>query len=157
MFRRRQVLDADESARLHSRLESLGVLDLGRVAIGVDEQIIGAMVDGLERRAWFDMDQPTGRHVVSLRRFTEVHRQRAREDDECLLLEFVSMPAPDRAWVESPHVRPRVPNPGKVTQFGNVPRRLTRFVRPGDPVNTLELKDAEAHAPRLYGPRTDVG
>jgi hypothetical protein len=47
------------------------VLVFGRGAVGVDQQVHVAVVRSLERYARIDVDEPTCRHVVALRRLAE--------------------------------------------------------------------------------------
>ena len=59
------------------------------------------------------------------------------------------MAAPDGAWLVPPNVRPSVEEAGKVTQFGNMPRRLARPVRARDPLKSVWVDDAKTHWPTL--------
>ena len=47
--------------------------------------------------------------------------------------------------LETPDVRPRMPYPRKLARLGDVPRRLTGFVRSGDPVKTVGVNDMKDH------------
>ena len=121
------------------------MLVLRRIAVGIDDQVIVAVVHRLQGCPRIDVDQAARSDVVSLRRLAEVHRERPREDDERLLLELVSMTASCRAGLEPPNVHARVLNTRDVTELGNVPRRLTGLVRPGYPVERVLLNDVKAH------------
>ena len=121
------------------------MLVLRRIAVGVDDQVIVAVVHRLQGCPRIDVDQAAMSHVVSLRRVTQVHRERPGEDDERLLLELVSMTASCRAGLEPPNVHARVLHARDVTELGNVPRRLTGLVRPGYPVERVLLNDVKAH------------
>ena len=60
-------------AWLHRGVEELGAV-VGRGAVDVDDEIFVAVVRSLKRCARLDVDEPTGGHVVTLRRVAEVHR-----------------------------------------------------------------------------------
>jgi hypothetical protein len=76
----------------------------------------------------------------------DVHRQRAGQDNECLLLGAVLMATSLRTWFVAPDVRTCVREPRSIAQFCHVPRRFARLVWPGDPVERRWLNDAEAHS-----------
>jgi len=57
-----------------------------RSAVGVDDEVVVALIDGLQWRASGDVEDPAGGDDVALRRLAEVHREASCEDDEGLLL-----------------------------------------------------------------------
>jgi hypothetical protein len=57
-----------------------------RCAVGVDHKVLVALVDGLQRRACSDVEDPANADDAALRRLAEVHREASREDDEGLIL-----------------------------------------------------------------------
>jgi hypothetical protein len=122
------------------------VLALGRVAVGVDEQIVVAVVHALERRTRVDANQPASGHVLTLRRLAKVHRQRPREDDEGLFLERMLVAASLRARLVAPDVRARVGEAGQLAQLGDVAWRFTGLVRTRRPLELVGTDDAERHA-----------
>ena len=135
----RPVADAGEAAALervgdpghrslHDGVEKLGVLALGWSAVGVDDEILVAVIRRLEWGTRLDVDEPARRHVLALRRLTQVHRQRACQDDERLLLERVPMAATPRARLVPPDVGAGVGEAGALAQLGDVPWRLSRLV-----------------------------
>ena len=63
---------APRSAPLKDGGQELRVLALRRVSVRVDDQILVAVVRGLERHTGVDADEPTGRHVDPLRRLADV-------------------------------------------------------------------------------------
>jgi hypothetical protein len=119
---------------------------LRRIAVGVDDEILVSVVCCLERCAWLDVDQATGRYLVPFGWVADVHRQRAGQDNECLLLGAVLMATSLRTWFVAPDVRTCVREPRSIAQFCHVPRRFPRLVWPGDPVERRWLNDAEAHS-----------
>lgn len=130
------------------------MLVLRRIAVGIDDQVIVAVVHCLKRSPRIDVDQAARGHVVTLRRLAQVHRERPGEDDERLLLEFVSVTASCRARLEPPHIHARVLNTREITELGNVPRRFTGLVRPGHPLERVSLNDVEAHDISVMRSRT---
>ena len=115
-------------------VKKLGVLVLGRSTVDIHDEILVAVVDGLEGGAWFDVDQATGWYVVPLRLVTEVHGQGPGEDHERLLLERMAVTASSRTGLVSPHVAAAVRKAGQVGELGDVPCRLTWFMRACDPL-----------------------
>jgi len=86
------------------------------------------MVHRLERCARLDVDDAARGDVLALRWVVEVHRQRARQDDERLLLNLVLVAAPLGAGLVAPDVRAGVGEAGWLAQLGDMARRLLRFV-----------------------------
>ena len=105
-----------------------------RVAVRVNDQVVVAVVRGLERHTGVDADEPTGGHVNPLWRLAHVQRERAGEDDKRLLLGLVPVPPPPGAGLVTPDVRARVREAGDLTQLCDVARRLTRLVWTRDPL-----------------------
>src|SRR5689334_13763093 len=134
---------------LYGRLEQLGVLVLGRVAGCPDDQIVFTVVDGLERRARVDAEHPTGRHLHAHWRLVEVHRKRACEDDERLLLDRVPVTTAFRAGLVAPYVAPHVGKTHALAQLCDVTRRLAGLVRAGDPAEIAWPCNAVAHTATL--------
>ena len=97
------------------------MLVLGRRAVGIDEEILAAMVCALQRCAWLDVNQSPNGNVMTLRRFTDVHRQRAREDDERLLLNRVPV-TPRCTRRITPDICARMSKASNVAEFGHVAR-----------------------------------
>jgi len=58
------------------------VLVLGRVSVGVEDELVGAVVRGLQRSAGVDVNQRSCVNVLTFRRVADVHRERSCEDDE---------------------------------------------------------------------------
>ena len=74
------------------------MLALRRIPVGVKKEIAISVVCRLEWSAWLDVDQAAASgYVLTLGWIADVHRQRAGQDDECLLLGVVSMATPPRA------------------------------------------------------------
>ena len=117
-----------------------------RGAVGVHHKLLGALVDGLQRRARRDVDDPAGGNYMALGRLTEVHCEAPREDDEGLLLLGVHVAAASCAGLVTPHVSPSVLEVHRSLQLGNVPRWLARLVRTGCPLKLLRQHDGERHA-----------
>lgn len=117
-----------------------------RCAVGVDHQVLVALVDGLQRRASRDVKDPAGRDDLALGRLAEVHRQPPREDDEGLLLPAVDVAAAPCAGLVAPHISPSVLEVHRSLQLGNVPRGLLRLVRAGLPLKLLGQHDGKRHA-----------
>jgi hypothetical protein len=115
------------------------------------------MVCALQRCAWLDVNQSPDGNVMTLRRFTDVHRQRAREDDERLLLKRVPVAAPRCARRITPDVRARMSNASHVAEFGHVARGLRGLVRARSPREFVWNNYAESHTHTLIairlGPR----
>jgi hypothetical protein len=145
------------STRLERGGEDLRVLVLRRRTVSVDEEILAAMVCALQRCAWLDVNQSPDGNVMTLRRFTDVHRQRAREDDERLLLKRVSVAAPRCARRITPDVCARMSKASHVAEFGHVARGLRRLVRARSPREFIWNNYAESHTHTLIairlGPR----
>ena len=70
------------------------MLALRRITVGVNDQIVVSVVCRLERCAWLDVDHATGGDVLPFRWIADVHRERAGQDDERLLLGTVLMATP---------------------------------------------------------------
>ena len=92
---------------------------------------------------------PPAGHVLTLGRVAEVHRQRAREHDERLLLELVPVAAPLRARLVAPDVRAGVGEAGRLAQLGDVAGRLTGLVGARDPLELVGIDRPEGHSWRL--------
>jgi hypothetical protein len=125
------------------------VLVLGRVSVGVEDELVGAVVRGLQRSAGVDVNQRSSVNVLTFRRVTDVHRERSCEDDEGLLLSSVSVTAALGSRLVAPDIPARVSESGNVAQLGDVACRLARLVRPSDPLELVWPDDAEPHSPTL--------
>lgn len=117
----------------------------------VDDQVGVAVVHRLERRAGFNVDDPSRSLLHALRRFAEVHRQRPLEDDERLILRRMAVSAARRARLVAPDVRANVAEVGRLAQFGHVPCRFARRVRPSDPADLLRVESAVRHRFSVIG------
>src|SRR3954469_20414132 len=124
---------------------------LGRPPVRVDDQVLRAMVDALERRARADVDEAAGRDVAPLRRIPQVDRQRSREHDERLVLRRVSMPLARGARLVAPDVGPHVGHAGELAELGHVARRLSLGMRARRPLLLVRRDDAVAHRSRMAG------
>ena len=133
-------------------VDDLGPFGLGGCAVDVDEEVDVAVVRGLELGPGLDVDDPADRHVDSLGRLAEVHRQGPLDDDERLLLRRLPVTPAPGARLVAPEVGAGVPEPGELAVLGDVARRLPGLVRPGDPVELLGLDDAESHAAHCTSP-----
>ena len=102
------------------------MLALGRVAVGVHEQVLVAVVHRLERRAGRHMDESADGHVAALGRLAEVHRERPADHDEGLLLDRVPMPPAASARLVAPQVPAGVGEAGELAQLGDVAGGLAR-------------------------------
>jgi hypothetical protein len=63
---RKAVVESDRG------VEELGVPALGGRAVDVEEEVFGAFVDNLQRRAGLDVDDASDRNLVALGRLAEV-------------------------------------------------------------------------------------
>src|SRR3954471_19873285 len=105
------------SARLDGRIEQFRVLVLRRIAVRVDDEVIVAVVCGLQGSPGLHVEEVSHAHVVPRRRITEVHRKRPGENDEGLFLLTVPMPLSLRAGLVAPDVAAGVPEAGEITQL----------------------------------------
>jgi hypothetical protein len=121
------------------------MLVLGRVSVGVEDELVGAVVRGLQRRAGLNMNQRSCGDVLTFRRVADVHRERSCEDDEGLFLKSMSVTAAPGARFVAPDIPARVRESGNVAQFGDAARRLARLVRPSDPLELVWPDDAKSH------------
>jgi nitroreductase len=71
---------------LDGGIEEFSVLALGRVAVGVNDDVLLSVVRRLDRCARFNVDDASRWNVLPHRRVADVHGERADENDECLLL-----------------------------------------------------------------------
>ena len=131
--------------RLDRRVEQLGVLALGRCAVHVDEQLLVTVIRGLQLGAGLDVDQAADRDLDSLGRLAQVHRQRAGDRHERLLLQRMAVTAPLRPGLVAPEVRARVREAGELAQLGDVPRGLAGLVRARLPGELSVVDRAECH------------
>lgn len=122
-----------------------------RGPVCVDDQVLIAVVDGLKRGSGTYVNDSADRDELPVRWLSEVHREAAGEHDESLVLLGVDVTAPSRARLIAPHVRTGALEPDQWLQFGDVPRRLTRFVRTGDPSQLFGQNDRELHARHIIG------
>src|SRR5205807_7959334 len=53
---------------LDGGVEDLGAFVLGRAAVGVEDELLVAVIHGLQRCARRDVNEPAGRHVLALGR-----------------------------------------------------------------------------------------
>ena len=60
------------SARLKGRVQELRLFAFGRVAVRVNDEILIAVVRGLDRHTGVDADESAGRHVHPLWRLAHV-------------------------------------------------------------------------------------
>ena len=107
------------------------------------------MVHRLERCARLDVDDAARRDVLALRWVVEVHRQRARQDDERLLLTLVLVAAPLGAGLVAPDVRAGVGEAGWLAQLGDMARRLLRFVGARLPLEVVGVDQAKTRGATL--------
>ena len=121
------------------------MLALWRCAVGVDEEVLVAVVRRLQRCARLDVDELAGLYVVTLWRIADVDRERAPEDDERLLLHRVPVAATHRAGLVPPDVRTRIGEAGSVAQLSYVAGRLVQTVRAGNPLEPAGANDAKRH------------
>lgn len=135
---------ADGADRLPGRVEDLGALALRWIPVDVYEQVIAAVVRGLERSSRIDVDQAAGGDVLTLRRIPDVHRQRPGENDERLLLGRVPVASPSRARFIAPDIRPSVRELRALAQLGDVSSGLPGPMRAGDPLEAVGVRSAEA-------------
>src|SRR4029079_12640364 len=103
-------------------------LVLRRVAVGIQEQVLIAVVCSLQRRQGVDVNDRAAWNLHALRRLTHVHRQRSLEDDERLLLMRVAVTPALGARFVAPDVPTGVSEPRGIAELGDVPCRLARFV-----------------------------
>lgn len=75
---------------LDRRVENLCAI-IGRISVGVHDQIVAAVVDGMKRGAYGDVHDTTGRHVDALGWLAQLHGQRSAEHDEGFLLLCVAV------------------------------------------------------------------
>jgi hypothetical protein len=87
--------------------------------------------------------------VLALRWVVEVHRQRARQDDERLLLTLVLVAAPLGAGLVAPDVRAGVGEAGWLAQLGDMARRLLRFVGARLPLEVVGVDQAKTRGATL--------
>src|SRR5437016_4893763 len=59
------------------RIENLGTFALGRRAVGIQDELLIAVVYRLQRRPRLNVDESAKGDILPLRRFAEVHRQRS--------------------------------------------------------------------------------
>src|SRR5215207_933769 len=115
------------------RVENLAALELGRRAVNEDEELFVGLVDALERRAGLDVDDASLADLVAFRRIAEVHRQRAADDHERLLLDGLSVAASFRAGLVAPkgsRESARGPRARSARRRGAGPRRARTDVSP---------------------------
>jgi len=117
-----------------------------RVAICVNEQVLVAVVRGLKRHTGVDAYEPTGRHVDSLWRLTDVQRERAGEDDKRLLLNRMSVAASRRPGLVAPDIPAHVREARAVAQLGDVPRWLARLVGTRAPLELVWTNHVVGHS-----------
>lgn len=125
------------------------MLALRWVAIGVNEQILVAVVRGLERRARVDPDQPSGRNLDPLGRLTDVQRERPGKDDKRLLLRRMAVSPSFRSRLVAPDIAANVREAGAVAQLGDVPRWLAELVGACEPLELVWTNDAIPHRASL--------
>jgi hypothetical protein len=118
---------------------------IGRSAVGVDDELLVAVVDRLKRRLRMHVDNAPGRHQMARRRLAEIHRHLTGEHDERLLLLGVHMTPPLRAGLVAPEVGTTAFEANQVLQFGYVPRRFAGVVRTREPRELLRRDDRETH------------
>src|SRR4051794_19419227 len=138
----------------HGRVQELGRRVLGWIAVGVDDEVLVAVVHRLQRCPRGGVDDAAGGHVDALRRLAEVHRQRAGEHDERLLLDRVPVPAAGRARLVAPDVPADVRGAEALAELRHVPGRLAWLVRPRDPLEVVGADDAKAHGAHTLKGRT---
>src|SRR5436190_8598479 len=137
---------------LDGRLENLGA-PVRRRTVGIDDELLLAVVPRLQRRPGLDAQDAPGRHVDAFRRLAEVHRERPRHDDERLLLRVVPVPPALRARLVAPEVAAAVLGAEAVAQLRDVTRRLARLVRTRDPFELVGAHDFVAHGVTLVAER----
>ena len=132
------------------------MLVLGRVSVGVHDEVTCAVVRGLECSAGVDVDQPSRGNVLAFRRVADIHRERAGEDDEGLLLHRMSVTAARGSRLIPPNVPAHVRESGELAQLGDVSRRRARLMRPRDPLELVWPNDTESHPATLRADRYTI-
>src|SRR5438270_9413774 len=125
---------------LDGGVEELCAAGLGRGAVDVEQKLVVAVVDDLERRSGLDVDDIAGARVDALRWVAEVHGQPARDGEEGLLLVQVAVAPALGAGLVAPEVRAAVGEAGGVGHRACVARCLVRLVGTSYP---LELVAAD--------------
>jgi hypothetical protein len=115
-------------------------------AVDEEQKLLVALVDDLERRSRLDVDQTARSDLPALGRVIEVHRERAADDDERLLLEHVLVPTPLRARLVAPEIRPAVPEAGAIAQSRYVALGFARLGRARRPLDVIRADHPVAHA-----------
>jgi hypothetical protein len=113
------------------------VFVLGRVPVRVNDQVIRAVVRDLKRSPRVDVDETSAGDFDPLRRFTQVHRERAFQHDEGLLLKRMPVAAPLRTRLVAPEVGSRMGELRQVAQLGDVPGGLAFLVGTSDPAELV--------------------
>ena len=144
-----RVLVKSNDVRLRGRVEELGVLVLGRVSVGVEDELVGAVVRGLQGSAGIDVNQRSCGNVLTFRRVADVHRERSFEDDEGFFLQSMSVTTALGSRLVPPDIPARVRESGNVAQLCDVARRLARLVRPSGPLELVWPNDAKSHSSTL--------
>jgi hypothetical protein len=135
--------------RLRRRVEELGVLVLGRVSVGVEDELVGAVVRDLQRSAGVDVNQRSCGNVLTFRRVADVHRERSCEDDEGFFLQSMPVTTARGSRLVAPDIPARVCESGNVAQLRDVASRLARLVRSSDPLELVWPDDAKSHSSTL--------
>ena len=86
------------------------------------------------------------------RRLADVQRERAGEDDERLLLRGVTVAASLRTGLVVPNVAAHVGEARAVAQLRDMPRRLSRLVGAGDPLELVRADEAKGRAIHYFVP-----
>lgn len=143
--------------RLNGGLEQFCVLVFRRRAVGVDEEVHGPMVDGLQRCPRLDVDQAAGWNITALWRLAQIHRQCSRQDHERLFLVGMPVATPGGSGLIAPDVGACVREARCLAQLGNVARCLAALVGACDPVELIGDNNAICHEHKLLSASARLG
>jgi hypothetical protein len=128
------------------------VFTLRRVTIRVDEQIIPAVVRGLEWGTWVNADESADWNIDPLGRLPDIKGQRSCEDDKRLLLHGMPVASSFRPGLVAPDVAADMREAESVAQFGDMPRRLTGLMGAREPLKLRGPNHVVAHRASLSTP-----
>jgi hypothetical protein len=121
------------------------VLTFRRGAVGIEDEVLIAVVRSLERRSGLDVDEAARGHVLPLRRVTEVHREGPAENDERLLLQRMPVAASLGARLITPDVRAGMGKARPLAQLGDVASRILGLMWARNPLKLIGTDHPEGH------------
>jgi hypothetical protein len=117
-----------------SAVDHVGACSFRRRAVNKDDELLAGLVGHLVNGACLDMRNRTNRDLMTHRRVAEVHRERAIQRHECLILRPLNVPWTNRAGRVANKVRSRMTECRAIGQRRTMAARVIGVLVPLEPI-----------------------